>query len=306
MKARPLGRTGLLVSEVGFGTLGLGGDVYGPVEDETSRAAVLKAVELGCRLFDTADVYGAGRSEQLLGETLAGRSDALVATKAGKAGADALAPARLRAALAGSLGRLRRAAIDLFQIHDPPLATLLDPSIHELMRELKEEGVIRAAGVSVIAPADGVEAVLCGAWDVVQVQASLVAPTATRRLFPLAAERGVGILVRVPLAHGILAGRHDRDARFAPGDVRGQAPPAVVDHFCRLVDRLRFLAVGTGRTLAQAAIRYLLDQPGVSSVLVGIKSPAQAEEAMAASGVAPLTSDEMAEIVRIQADGAVA
>jgi aryl-alcohol dehydrogenase-like predicted oxidoreductase len=302
MKARPLGRTRLLVSEVGFGTLGLGGDVYGPVEDETSRAAILRAADLGCRLFDTADVYGAGRSEQLLGETLAGRPDVLVATKAGKAGAGTLAPARLRAALSGSLGRLRRAAIDLFQIHDPPFATLLDPSIHELMSELRRERVIRAAGVSVIAPADGVEAVLCGAWDVVQVQASLVAPEATRRLFPLAAERGVGILVRVPLAHGILAGRHGRDTRFAPGDVRGQAPPAVVEHFCRLVERLRFLAEGTGRTLAQAAIRYLLDQPGVSSVLVGIKSSAQAEEAMAASGVAPLTSDEMAEILRVQAD----
>ena len=304
MKARPLGRTGLPVSEVGFGTLGLGGDVYGPVDDDTSRAAIRKAVELGCRLFDTADVYGAGRSEQLLGETLAGRPDALVATKAGKSGADALEPARLRAALAGSLGRLGRTTIDLFQIHDPPLAALLDPPIQELMRELKREGVIRAAGVSVISPADGLEAVLCGAWDVVQVQASLVAPEATRRLFPLAAERGVGILVRVPLAHGILAGRHGRDASFAPGDVRGQAPPAVVEHFCRLVDRLRFLADGTGRTLAQAAIRYLLDQPGVSSVLVGIKSAAQAEEAMAASGVAPLTSDEMAEILRVQADGA--
>lgn len=304
MKARPLGRTSLLVSEVGFGTLGIGGDVYGPVDDDTSRAAILKAVDLGCRLFDTADAYGAGRSERLLGETIAGRPEVLVATKAGKVGADLLSPPRLREALTGSLARLRRATIDLFQLHDPPLATLLDPAIHEFMRAVKHEGLIRAAGVSVISPADGIEAVLCGAWDAVQVQASLVAPEATHRLFPLAAERGVGILVRVPLGHGVLTGRRSRDARFGPGDVRAQAPPDVVEHFRRLADRFRFLAEGTGRTLAQAAIRYLLDQPGVSSVIPGIKSPAQAAEAMAASGVAPLTRDEMAEILRIQTEGA--
>jgi aryl-alcohol dehydrogenase-like predicted oxidoreductase len=303
MKTRPLGRTSLMVSEVGVGTLGIGGDVYGPVDDDTSRAAILKAVDLGCRLFDTADAYGAGRAERLLGETVAGRPDVLVATKAGKVGADSLAPARLRDALTGSLRRLGRAAIDLFQLHDPPLATLLDPAIHELMRALKHEGLIRAAGVSVISPRDGIEAVSCGAWDAVQVQASLVAPEATQRLFPLAAERAVGILVRVPLGHGVLAGGHGRDARFGPGDVRGQAPPEIISHFCRLVDRFRFLAEGTGRTLAQAAIRYLLDQPGVSCVIPGIKSPMQAAEAMAAPGVAPLTSSEMAEILRIQAEG---
>jgi aryl-alcohol dehydrogenase-like predicted oxidoreductase len=262
---------------------------------------VLRAVDLGCRLFDTADTYGGGRSERVLGEAIGGAPEIVVATKAGKAGPDALAPRNLREALEGSRRRLRRDVIDVFQVHDPPLRSLLDPRLHDLMDELKGERLVRAAGVSVVSPADGIEAVLCGKWDVVQVEASLVAPEATRRLFPLASERGVGIIVRVPLGHGVLGGRYGPDSRFGPGDVRAFAPPEVAEHYRRIVDALRFLADGTGRTLAQAALRYLLDQPGVSSVIPGIKTAAQAEEALAAAGVAPLSADERDRVLRVQA-----
>jgi aryl-alcohol dehydrogenase-like predicted oxidoreductase len=300
MKLRPLGRTGLIVSEIGFGTLGMGGEVYGPADDADSRSAVLCAVELGCRLFDTADVYGGGRSERVLGEVTGGAGEIAVATKAGKAAPDALAPHRLRDALEGSRQRLRRDVIDVFQIHDPPLGAVLDPRLHELMDELKAAHLVRAAGVSVVSPSDGIEAVLCGKWDVVQVEASLVAPEATRRLFPLAAERGIGIIVRVPLGHGVLSGRFTAESHFAPGDIRANAPLEVAEHYRRIVDSLRFLADGTGRTPTQAALRYLLDQPGVSSVIPGIRSARQAREAMAASGVPTLSPGEREQVLHVQ------
>jgi len=302
MRSRPLGRTGLTVSEVGFGTWPLSGAAYGPVDGRQARAALERALELGCTFFDTADVYGAGRSERLLGEALgARRSGVTIATKAGRATADGFEPARLRAALEGSLARLGTDRVEVFQLHDAPPAAIGDARLHRLMEGLKGERLIRAAGVSVAVPADGVAAVRAGAWDVVQVVVNVFFPEAGRELLPLAAERGVGIVVKEPLDHGMLAGRHGAGARFGANDVRAQAPRDEIAWRARGAEQLRFLSEGTGRTSVQAALRWLLDLPGVSTVIPGIKSAAQAEEAL--GEVRPLDEEERERVRRLQAEG---
>jgi aryl-alcohol dehydrogenase-like predicted oxidoreductase len=303
MRSRPLGRCGLVVSEVGFGTWPLSGAAYGPVGEDDARAALARALELGCTFFDAADVYGAGRSERLLGDALgARRSGVTLATKAGRASADGFEPARLRAALEGSLARLATGWVDLFQLHDAPAAAIGDARVHRLMDELKREGLIRAAGVSVATPDDGALAVRSGAWDAVQVVVNVFFPEAARELLPLAAERGVGIVVKEPLDHGMLAGRHGADARFGAGDLRAHAPREEIAWRARGAERLRVLTEGTGRTSAQAALRWLLDLPGVSTVIPGIKSAAQAEEALAASEVPALTAAERERVDRLRAE----
>ncbi|MBI1850029.1 MAG: aldo/keto reductase [Planctomycetes bacterium] len=304
--SRKLGRSGLEVSEVGFGGFPVASGIYGPTDDDVSLAALRRALELGCTFFDTADVYGDGHGERLLRRALGDRiRSVVIATKAGKAFDDGLGfePERLRQSLDGSLERLGVAGLGLFQLHDPPASAIRDPRVHDLMRQWKSTGRIRAAGVSVESVADGMAALACGAWDAIQVEVNLFISAALRELIPLAAERGVGIVVKRPLDHGMLSGKYGADARFGPGDARGHVPPDELAWRARAVERLQFLWQETGRTPVQAALRFILDQAGVSTVIPGIKTPAQAEEAFACVDVPRLTEAERTRLRREQDAG---
>src|SRR6201997_2800735 len=223
MRYRTLGSTGLKVSEVGFGAWAIGGNThgnsYGPTDDEVSIGAIQKAVELGCNFFDTADVYGHGHSEEVLGAALDGiRSDVIIATKVGgnfynravnpllipritaalgrplaDVAPDAalpvthdacFSPSYLRFAVEQSLRRLRTDYIDLLQLHNPTLGLIADPETYGVLDELKAEGKIRFYGVSVHPPEEGLAAVEVTRPDTVQIVYNIVRRAAEDRFFP--------------------------------------------------------------------------------------------------------------------------
>ena len=310
MVTRRLGKTGLRVSEIGFGGWAIGGsgfgNSYGETDDAVSRAAIRKALELGVTLFDTADVYGHGHSEALLGEVLAGWSGSapVIVTKGGinfyrrdRTLEQDWTPLALAHAAQQSLHRLRRETLDVFLLMNPPVEELDRWKVWETLDALKRSGKIRFTGVSVAEPPDGV-------WlleqrlpvDVLEVGVSLFYQGAFAELLPLARKRGVGILAREPLAYGFLTGKYTSDAVFPDGDIRADLPPEYVLAMSETAGRLDFLRRGGVRTLSQAALRFVLDDSGIASVIVGIKTPAQVEENCAAVSVPPIDAAEREQI----------
>lgn len=305
MHYRRLGRTELQVSEVGFGAWAIGGNKhghsYGPTDNTESLKAIARALELGCTFFDTADIYGHGLSEKLLGQALQKqRQTCIVATKVGndfyhgpvRKNFD---PDYIRLAVDKSLERLRTDYIDLYQLHNPPLMMLQRREHYEVLDALKQAGKIRYYGVSVHDAYEGTMAINTGKPDVIQVVYNLLRPDAREELLPLAQEQDVGLIIREPLASGMLTGKYAADATFSEGDIRASWPQEYLSMQAQVVDKLRFLAT-PGRTLAQAALRFVLDELAVSVVIPGIKTVAQVEENLAASAIVSFTDDELQAI----------
>ena len=310
MKTRALGRTGLRVSEVGFGAWGIGGNVhgnsYGPTDDDVSLAAVRRAVDLGCTFFDTADVYGWGHSETLLGKALEGRRpEVALATKVGgdfyhggvRANFD---PGYIAFALDRSLARLQRGTVDLYQLHNPPAESMADPSTYEVLDALKAEHKIRFYGVSVHEPFEAMLCLEAGKPDVLQIPFSMFRQEWIDGVLPAARKANVGIIAREPLGSGFLAGRIRPGMTFPPGDIRNRWTASMVAGHALAAERLAFL-VRPDRTLAQAALRFVLAFPEVSVSIPGIKTPAQAEEDLAASDAPALTPDEIVKVRSLHA-----
>lgn len=302
MKTRPLGRTGLRVSEVGFGAWAIGGHLYepayGPTEDAVSLAAIRRALELGCTFFDTADVYGYGHSEELLGQALKDRPDVVIATKVGgnfygPTPVDDFSPSYIRFAFDQSRRRLQRDVLDVYLLHSPPLAVIRQPQTYEVLLELKARGLIRAWGVSALSAEDALMALESGQPDVLEVTYNLFRQEPAEELFPAAQAAGVGIIAREPLANGFLSGKYGPESIFPPGDIRADFPRSYIEAATRAAEECRVLVLPGRRTLTQAAIRFALEHEAVSVVIPGIKTPEQAEENLAASDVPPLTPDEL-------------
>lgn len=316
MKTRPLGKTGLRVSEIGFGGWAIGGNAfgnsYGPTDDEQSRAALRRALELGVSLFDTADVYGHGHSEALLGEVLQTWEGPppVVVTKGGVnfyRRDDTLeadwTPYAVAHAVQQSLGRLRRETLDVFLLMNPPVQDLDRWRTWDTLEALQRSGKIRHYGVSVAEPDDGV-------WllrhnlpvAVIEVAYSLFYQGAVLDLLPLARRRKVGILAREPLANGFLSGKYAPGAQFGVGDIRSALPPEYVRAMGEAAARLGFLRRDGARTPSQAALRFVLDDPVVSSVVVGAKTAGQIEENVGAVGVPPVDESERARVEAVFAE----
>jgi aryl-alcohol dehydrogenase-like predicted oxidoreductase len=301
VRYRRLGRTDLQVSEVGFGAWAIGGNKhghsYGPTDNTASRAAIARALELGCTFFDTADIYGHGLSEKLLGQALQKRRhDCVIATKVGNDFYHGpfhqnFDPDYIRSAVDKSLERLRTDYIDLYQWHNPPLMMLQRGEHYGILDELKQAGKIRYYGVSVHDAYEGSMAIQTGKPDVIQVVYNLLRPDAAEELLPFAQEHNIGLIVREPLASGMLTGKYTAAATFPEGDIRADWPQEYLAMQAQVADKLRFLA-NAQRTLAQAALRFVLDAAAVSVVIPGIKTAAQAEENLAASELPPLTEAE--------------
>ncbi len=302
LNERVLGRTGIGVSEVGFGAWAIGGNAYGnsygPTDDAASLATVRRAVELGCTFFDTADVYGWGHSEELLGAALEGfRDQVRIATKVGgdfyHGGVRMnFAPDYIAFALERSLKRLRTDHVDLYQLHNPPAETMADPAAYEALEALKAEHKINAYGVSIHEPLEGQLCIESGKPDVLQIPFSLFRQEWIDELFAVARKANVGIIAREPLGNGFLAGTIAPGARFPPGDIRSDWPPGVVQARSRAAARMGFLA-RPGRSPAQAALRFALAFPEVSVTIPGAKTVAQVEENLHAAESPPLTTDEV-------------
>ncbi len=306
MKTRRLGKTGMRVSELGFGGWAIGGNgfgnSYGDTDDAVSRAAIWKALALGITLFDTADVYGHGHSEALLGEVFAEwpGPPPVVVTKAGinfyrrdETLEQDWTPLALAHAVQQSLMRLRRETLDVFLLMNPPVEELDRWKVWDTLDALRRSGKLRFYGVSVAEPEDGV-------WllqnrlpvDVLEVAYSVFYQGAQTALLPLAQKRGVGILAREPLANGFLTAKHGPDASFADGDIRAALPREYVSAMTETAGRLGFLCHAGLRTPAQAALRFVLDDPSVASVVAGAKTPAQVEENAGAASVLPIGAAE--------------
>ncbi len=311
MKYRKLGKTGLVVSELGFGAWAIGGNQYGnsygPTDDTTSVKAIIRATELGCNFFDTADVYGFGHSETVLGQGLkeAGKlKDVYIATKvggnfySGRTVVD-FSPEHIRKALQESLKRLGRDWVDLYQLHNPSRPVIEDGQVFDVLDELKAEGLIRHYGVSIHSVQEGIASIKLGRPATIQVVYNLSSviqsENPAEELFPLAQHNDVGVIVREPLANGFLSGKQRPDSKYVEGDIRGSWPNQYRSYKTRLADSLRFLAQ-PDRTLAQAALRFTLDEPAISTVIVGVKTPEQAEENFKAASLPPLSEAERGKI----------
>ncbi|HEX7056761.1 MAG TPA: aldo/keto reductase [Bacilli bacterium] len=307
MKLRALGSTGLMVSEISFGTWTIGGS-WGKVDDGESLRALQKAIDAGVNFFDTADVYGDGRSEQLLAKATKGMEDRIyIATKFCRAG-DVHDPAnysmeRVRAYCEASIKRLNREAIDLYQIHCPPLKVLQDGSVFEVLDKLMEEGKVRHYGVSVETVEEGLFCLTQSNVRALQVIFNIFRQKPMEELFPLAKAKGVGILVRLPLASGLLTGKFTKESKFAADDHRnfnqngeqfniGETFAGLgLQKGVELADKLRWIAEGRGN-MARAALRWILDCEDISCVIPGFRNVRQVEDNLQAANVPSFTRDE--------------
>jgi aryl-alcohol dehydrogenase-like predicted oxidoreductase len=290
---RKLGNTGITVSEIGFGGWAIGGAAdaggtplgWGRTNDDESLAAIRRARELGVTFFDTADSYGFGRSESLLGIVLSRRRpEVVIATKVGVVRDPEGRPrkdfsrARISAAVDGSLKRLRTDYIDLYQLHNPTLDELRADDIHEAMDRLQEAGKIRFWGVSITTPEEGMEIIRRGWGYTLQVLYNVLNQAPAEELFPLAKEKGYGIVVRVPLASGLLSGKFRPDTVFPKDDVRQNfLTPRRLEEVLPRVDEVKSIIGGTARSLAEGALRFILANDAVSTVIPGAKNVRQVE-----------------------------
>lgn len=305
MNTRRLGKTGWRVSEVGFGAWGVGAD-WGTVEDEVSLAAMHAAVDAGVTFFDTADVYGDGRSERLVGRLLHERSEQLVvATKFGRRAPLDLANytyESFRRWIERSRENLGVETVDLVQLHCLPWETYYTPSVFDACDRLVEEGLVRAYGVSVEKVEEGLKAIEYPRVATVQIIFNVFRQRPAELFFRQATERDVGVIARVPLASGLLTGKFDRATRFAADDHRaynrhgesfdvGETFSGVeFGSGLEAVEELRPL-VPEGATLAQLALRWILDHEAVSTVIPGAKTPQQARANAATAALPPLSGE---------------
>lgn len=311
MRYREFGNTGMRVSEIGFGAWAIGGNEhgnsYGPTDDRTSLEAIQRAVELGCNFFDTADVYGFGHSEELLGRALRScRDRVVIATKAGGnfyrgRGQQDFSPEYLRFAFEKSLERLKTDYIDIYQLHNPPLKLIEDPKTYALLKEFKRDGRIRAWGVSIFDPVEGLAAIKVGNPDCIQVVYNIFTTRAADELFARAQQAACAIIAREPLANGFLTGKYAEDSQFPVGDIRHAWPRHYIAARCRAAKRLKALADAASLPLAQFALKFVLSRPEVSVVIPGIKTPEQARENLTASDGVLLNDDQVSLIARLAA-----
>jgi aryl-alcohol dehydrogenase-like predicted oxidoreductase len=308
---RLLGRTGMKISEIGFGAWAIGGGFnvngrgigFGTTDDAVSLAALQRAFELGLNFVDTADAYGRGHSEILVGRSLKVSPRRVhVATKVGNVRRDPepsrqdFSAAYIRQACDASLDRLGVTMIDLYQLHNPPMDVISSHAVWDTLRELKDKSKIAHYGISIGKAEEGIVAIEKGEVATVQLVYNLLDRSAADELFALAEQRSVGIIARVPLASGLLSGKYAPGHRFADNDHRKDSyPPEKLDEILRRVDKLRFLEI-PGRTLAQAALKFCLAHPAVSVVIPGIKTPEQANENVLAAATPDLTREELARI----------
>jgi aryl-alcohol dehydrogenase-like predicted oxidoreductase len=293
MNYRLLGKTGMKVSEVSFGTWAMG-SAWGPVDDKESMDALNKAVDLGVNFFDTADVYGDGRSEKLLGQLLKDRSETIyVATKAGRKLSphtpEKYTPLAIRRFIEDSIKKLRVDALDLLQLHCPPWEIYYTPELFASLDDLVKAGKLKNYGVSVEKVEEALKAIEYPGVKTVQIIFNMFRQRPAELFFREAKARWIGILARVPLASGLLTGKMTRNTKFRTDDHRffnrkGQSFDrgetfAGVDYAKGLqaVEELKQI-LPRGMTLSQFALRWILMHEAVTCVIPGAKTPAQVEE----------------------------
>jgi aryl-alcohol dehydrogenase-like predicted oxidoreductase len=310
MRYRELGRTGWKVSEISFGAWAIG-SMWGRVDDNESLAALHRAVDLGVNFFDTADVYGMGHSERLIARLRKERSEKIyVATKAGRRlsphTADGYNRQNLKQFIEDSLRNLETDCLDLVQLHCPPNEVYYRPEVFGALDDLAKEGKIRHYGVSVKSPEEALKAMEFPGVQSIQIIFNMFRTRPAELFFPEAQRRRVGILARVPLASGMLAGKMTSQTSFGTDDHRhfnrhgekfdvGETFSGVdFETGLAAVEELREL-VPPGATLAQLALRWILMFEAVTCAIPGAKRPSQVEDNARAADLPSLTDAQMAK-----------
>lgn len=291
MRTRPLGKTGIDVSEMSLGTWGLSGDGYGPVILPEVDRTIDRALALGVTLFETADVYGAGAMETKLGERLP-KQGVRVVTKIGTdLGANPpmkrFSAGYLRDAFERSEARLKRDKLDIVLLHNPTLAAMDAGDGIELLKELKRDGRIAAWGVSAGAVEIALSAILHEA-DVIELPYNVFMAKDLHQIAGDISESGVGILARSVLAHGLLTGHWSPEREFYPGDHR--ADRWTRDELKKRISQLDALRPAVGGpilTLRAAALRFVLSNQIVSTAVLGPRSVAQLDQLIREAGSGP-------------------
>ncbi len=311
MKYRELGRTGWKVSEISFGAWAIG-SMWGSVDEKESMAALHKALDVGINFFDTADVYGDGRSERLLGQLRKERKETFyIATKAGRKlnphTAEGYNRENLTRFVEDSLRNLQTDCLDLVQLHCPPNKVYYTPETFEALEGLAKAGKIRHYAVSVHTCEEGLMALEYPGIQSVQIIFNMFRHRPAELFFPEAKRRKVGILARVPLASGMLTGRMTKETKFSEDDHRnfnregarfdkGETFSGVdYDLALEIVDQLRPL-VPPGATMPQFALRWILMFDAVTCAIPGGKRPSQVEDNAHASDLAPLSNEVMQKV----------
>lgn len=306
MEYRELGRTGFKVSSVSFGAWAIGG-TWGAVDDQTSLAALHRAIDLGVNFIDTADVYGDGRSERLISQLRKDRSEKIVvATKMGrrlpKQTVEGYTRENLHAWAARSLKNLEVDALDLVQLHCPPSELFRQPEVFGLLDEMVQLGMIRNYGVSVEKVSEAMDAIRHENVKTVQIIFNMFRLKPADAFFAAAGEKNVGILARVPLASGLLTGKLSAASSFEKDDHRvfnrhgesfdkGETFSGVdYDAALAAVEELKKIKP-EGMSLTQFALKWILSFPEVTCAIPGAKTPAQSDDNFRASDVPALSSD---------------
>ena len=290
---RTFGRTGIQVSAVGLGTWAMGGDEWGPSDDQESVRVIRRAVELGVSLIDTADVYGAGHSETLVGEAVPPTADVVVVTKVGWDiySSDTAGGSGTRYdddyilhAFAQSSARLQRTTIDVYLLHDPSMAVLRDGAAIEVLRHLKRAGQVRWIGVSIGTEGEALEA-LRHQIDVIELPFNVVRTWAKPLVLDTARGAGVAVIAREPLERGLLSGRYGPGHRFTDGDHRAGKGDAWITRAGSAIRVVGDVARRHDATSAQAALAYVLGHQQVSCVIAGARSLQQLDDNVAAAAI---------------------
>jgi aryl-alcohol dehydrogenase-like predicted oxidoreductase len=317
VRTRRFGDTDLKASEIGFGTWALGSTWWGEVSEQAGERLLLEALDLGITFFETGDAYGQGTNEELVGRVLGPHRDRIqLSTKFGYVLAEGRQehsegerPQRwdapfVRRALEASLKRLGTDHLDLYQLHNPRLDAIETDECFATLDQLRAEGKIARYGVA-LGPAigwreEGLRAISTRQVASVQTVYNLLEQDPGRDLMAAAAYRGVGVIARVPTSSGLLDGNLTLDTTFGPGDHRRHRPREWLVEGLEKIERIRFLCgPETGRTMAQAALRFILAQPQMTVVIPTITNEAELREYAGAAEVPDLTEDELARLAEL-------
>ncbi|MCL2724309.1 MAG: aldo/keto reductase [Polyangiaceae bacterium] len=305
MRKRPLGKTGLIVSELSVGTWGLAGDGYGKVEEAEAERVLRRAVEMGFNLIDTADAYGGGRMERLVRKLLVDHRDLVVVTKGGvdrttDPARKTFDPEYLRGAVERSCKRLGTSTIPIYLLHHPTPDVIALGDAVGAMEDLKKAGKIAHWGVCA-GDEDVARAAIDKGAEVIELAYNLLHSIDLHRLSGDLMVSGSGVLARSVLAYGMLAGAWAKDHEFPEGDHRTERwTKTELEHRIAQLDAVRYLVKGDVHTMRGAAVRFVLASHLVSSAVLGPRSVVQLEQLVRETGGGPryLTDDDLRALPR--------
>jgi len=305
MRKRPLGKTGIVVSELAIGTWGLSGEAYGKVEETEAEIVLRRAIDMGFTLIDTSDAYGAGRMERLCGKLAKEHPELVVVTKGGidrktEPPRKCFSAEYLRGAVERSCKRLGKDAVQVYLLHNPTPETLHAGEAVETMEALKKEGKIEHWGVAA-GDEDVARSAIDRGAEVIELAYNLTHPIDLHRISGDVMVSGCGILARSVLGHGLLAGMWAKDRTFAEGDHRNERWTRMeLEHRIDQLDAVRFLVKGEVHTLRGAAVRFALANHLVSSAILGARTKEQLEQLVRETGGGPryLLDDDLRQLPR--------